>query len=112
VIAGSPFVPEVLFEGSYYPLCGHHFWDDQAGASIICRELGFPHGGLLTVTRATFDRDAMPVGRCVAGDALDDCSGIPGVKMWGILEWTDGYGSCKKGNPVGVLVTCSGIEYY
>jgi len=106
VVAGVPFVPKVLFEGSYYPVCGHHFWDDQAGASTICRELGFPNGGLLTITNAIFDTDAMPVGRCLEGEALDSCTG-PG-NAWGDFDRVLLFGGvCTAGNEIGVTVTCS-----
>ena len=27
--AGVAFVPEVMFNGNWYPICGHYFWDDN-----------------------------------------------------------------------------------
>merc|ERR1712032_106138 len=38
---GVAFDPRVFYNGTFYPICGHHFWDNNEGASTICRKLGF-----------------------------------------------------------------------
>merc|ERR1712157_20474 len=38
--AGTAFVPEVHYNGQYYPICGHYFWDDNGGAESVCKSLG------------------------------------------------------------------------
>ena len=100
------FVPEVLYEGKYYPICGHYFWNNDDGATIVCKELGFARGTRLS-TRAVYEVDAMPVGKCNSGETLDKCTA--GGNAWGNFNyggWGDGY--CKKGNRIGVQVICKG----
>ena len=35
----------VLKNGQWGTLCGHYFWDNQHGASMICKQLGYSQGG-------------------------------------------------------------------
>ena len=98
---GKAFVPEVLFEGKYHPICGHFFWDNNASATAVCNLLGF-NNGKMTITRAKYNVDAMPVGRCKTGEELTKCTG--GGNAWGNFTGIDG--RCKKGKEVGVTVTC------
>ena len=116
--AGVPFVPEVRFrhkilwwrtEGfyrvrfvdKYYPICGHHFWDNDDGATTVCKALGFSRGARWA-TEDKYDVDAMPVGKCKAGEPLTKCTG--GGNEWGDLNGLHGW--CKKGNTIGVKVIC------
>ena len=101
VQAGKPFVPEVLFQGEYYPICGHYFWDNDNGATTLCKMLGFKMG-IIKETRATYNKDSMPIGACKAGEPLTSCTG--GGNAWGNLNYRNGW--CKKGTKVGVTVTC------
>ena len=103
VAAGERFVPEVLFEGNYYPICGHYFWDNDYGAETICKALGFD-GGAKTNTAAKYEEHAMPVGKCNQGEALDKCTG--GGNGWGDFDYQSSW--CTSGNGIGVDVTCTG----
>jgi len=111
--AGEWFVPEGFSGGDYYPFCGHYFWDNNHGATAVCKALGFS-GGERKKTRSVYDRDAMPVGRCNAGQAVDQCTARNNA--WGDLDYRSDYksssnsGYCKKGNKVGVQVRCSGTS--
>ena len=98
---GKPFVPEVLYQGKYYPICGHYFWDNDNGATIVCKLLGFESGSYKS-TRVKYDVDSMPVGDCKPGEELIKCTG--GGNAWGNFDYRDGW--CKKGTKVGVKVTC------
>ena len=98
---GKAFVPEVLFEGKYHPICGHYFWNDNVGATAVCNLLGF-NNGKMTQTKAKYDVDAMPVGQCKAGEELTKCTG--GGNAWGNFGYDNGW--CKKGYEIGVTVTC------
>lgn len=102
---GEAFVPEVLFEGKYYPICGHYFWDNDLGAGSVCKSLGFTGGNDIHATSRTghvYDTNAMPVGGCMDGEDLTKCTG--GDNAWGNFDFRDG--RCKRGNSVGVKVTC------
>ena len=103
-VAGQAFVPEVLYEGNYYPICGHNFWDNKNGATTVCKALGFT-SGKVQQTKATYTLDAMPVGQCKAGEPLDKCTRAGNA--WGDFCWRNGQ-QCKAGYRVGVTVTCTG----
>ena len=102
-IAGEAFVPEVLYKGQYYPICGHYFWDNDDGATTVCKALGFI-SGKVKKTEAKYTVDAMPVGQCKSGEPLDKCTG--GKNAWGNLDYQNGW--CKKGKAIGVQVICEG----
>ena len=101
VQAGRAFVPEVLYQDKYYPICGHYFWDNDNGATTVCKTLGF-NSGTRQYTRIAYDVDSMPVGKCNSGQELTKCTS--GGNAWGNLNYNNGW--CKKGNPIGVTVTC------
>ena len=98
---GKAFVPEVLFEGKYYPICGHWFWNNTNGAKTFCNLLGFKNG-IKANTNVAYSVDAMPVGQCKSGEALTKCTA--GGNAWGNFDVSDGW--CKKGTNIGVTVTC------
>lgn len=102
-MAGKGFVPEVLYQGKYYPICGHYFWDSQDGATTVCKALGFSSGKFKR-TNAKYDVDSMPVGRCSKGQPLNKCTF--GGNGWGNLNYRSGW--CKKGTSIGVQVVCTG----
>ena len=99
---GKAFVPEVRFQGKYHPICGHYFWDDNVGATNFCNLLGFKNGKIKR-TKVAYDVDAMPVGRCKPGEALNNCT--RGGNRWGNFDYSNGW--CKKGKRVGFTVTCA-----
>ena len=105
-VADEAFVPEVLYGGKYYPICGHYFWDNDNGATTVCKALGFISGARIR-TDTVYEADAMPVGECKSGEALNRCTG--GGNAWGDFGFEGG--KCKKynkGSPVGVQVICKG----
>ena len=108
--AGSPTsalntatTPEVYYNGQWHPVCGHEFWDNNHGATTVCKKLGFASG-----TAATSGTDvlkhAMMVGECRAGEPLTSCTG--GKNMWGNLdaEW------CGKGKYGGRSLSVKCVE--
>ena len=99
--AGKEFVPEILFKGRHYPICGHFFWDNNNGATTLCKSLGFKSGTVYK-TRDVYTWDAIPVGNCKPGEELSICTG--GGNAYGRPDYHDGY--CKKGQGIGVTVIC------
>ena len=97
--AGKRFVPEVLFHGEYYPICRYSFDNNDIGATTFCKLLGFNKGRAIK-TGKQYDKDAMLVGKCMAGEAITKCTGGNNYRYWGDLN------TCKKGSPVGVEVEC------
>ena len=104
VPAGKPFYPEVLFQGSYYPVCADGFSDNDFGASEACLALGLPFNGTVVATDVVFEsRNAMPIGACMAGESLNSCSG--GENAWGDFDFNNG--ACTAGKAVGVQLICN-----
>jgi len=95
----EPFVPEVLFEGAYHPVCGLDFADNNEGASAICREVGFDYGGVVKRTNAVFDQDAVAIGKCREGESIVSCTG-------GGNHYQESIPSCASGQQIGVEITC------
>jgi hypothetical protein len=90
VVSGQAFSPEIMYNGSWYPICGHWFWDDNNGATTVCQGLGFSSGlvssGYGERAHTSQPKAAMPVGRCNAGEALTSCSN--GGNYWGDFNST------------------------
>ena len=101
--AGKAMYPEVHYKGKWYPVCGHYFWDNHHGATTFCKQLGFT-SGTQSRTRAKFKVDAMPVGKCNAGQKFNKCN--QGGHAWGNLNYRNGW--CKAGKAIGVSVSRSG----
>merc|ERR1711990_613252 len=66
-VAGTAFYPQIFYEGSFYPICGHYFWDNNDGATTVCRALGFSSGSKSEPRTSVSPANAMPVGKCSAG---------------------------------------------
>ena len=96
--------PEVLYLGEWYPVCGHYFWDNSDGAGTVCQQLGFA-SGKLTKTGAVYSKNAMHVGKCAVGEALTACT--KGGNAWGVFDVVKN-SNCRRGERVGIEVTCSG----
>merc|ERR1712166_1611066 len=101
VTAGVAFVPEVMYDGQWSPICGHYFWNNNNGAATVCKALGFS-GGTQQQTRRAYSTDSMPVGSCNAGESLTSCTA--GGNGWGKFEYQNGW--CKAGTSVSITVTC------
>jgi hypothetical protein len=72
-------------DGSFHPLCGHNFWDNDHGATAFCKLAGYSTGSAVK-TEIAFGVAAVRVGLCSAGDKLDACTG--GQNKWdAISDW-------------------------
>ena len=99
-----PFTPEIEHEeGQYVPVCGIGFWDNDEGASALCRLGGYSQGGKVIRTNTTYAKDAMPIGKCHPGEDADKCSA--GGNAYG--DFTFQGGACTAGKPVGIEVVCN-----
>jgi len=104
VSSGTHFYPWVSYESSWNPICGHCFWDNNHGATIVCQMLGF-EAGVRHIMRESFPVDANPVGSCAPDGTLEACGG--GYNHWGDFDSVE-CGPCEAGFPVSVMVSCSG----
>lgn len=104
VTAGVPFTPEIGFNGQWYPICGHWFWNNNNGATTVCKALGFTTGvvnQLRGVGALTLTTQAKWVGLCAADTRLELCE----ADKWGMLDPDN---VCGKGGTGGMTITCSG----
>jgi len=97
VQADVAYNPWVFYQGQWYPVCGHSFWNNDAGSDTACRMVGFT-GGVLGDRGDTFSENGMGVEGCSAGgeSLFESCS---------IYEWPS---NCLAGQGIGVQVLCSG----
>ena len=93
------FVPEVLFNGSWYPICPDGFTDNWYGATKICQNLGLAIG-VPSKEWEEGDDLLMPVGKCGDGQDLDKCE-FNGIRRWGEINSS----LCSTSNHV-VKMTC------
>jgi hypothetical protein len=99
----TKFIPEIDYEGHYYPICGLNFWDNDEGASTLCRLSGYRNGGIVIRTNATYVKDAMPIGKCNPGEDVDSCSA--GGNAFGDFSYHEG--ACAAGQLVGIEIVCT-----
>jgi len=102
-VSSSEFVPWVRNANTWYPICGHYFWNNNNGATTFCQKLGFSSGEQGWGGEA-YTTDAMPVGNCVAGEPLTACTA--GGNSWGNLNYQNKL--CGAGKTIGVKIKCSG----
>jgi hypothetical protein len=96
----TPFAPEIFYDGSFRPLCGDlGFSENNVGATVACRDLGYHHGGRVTRTDTVYDTIPLPVGACEEGKSLDGCSHF--------ADFSDDPSACKAGRSSGVSITCN-----
>lgn len=100
---GTEYVPWVFYNSDWYPICGHYFWDNNNGATTICKKLGFQTGQMIK-KRNTYTKDSMPIGKCDPGQDLMSCT--RGGNAWGDLQYRGGW--CNAGKGIGVRVRCYG----
>ena len=71
----TSLTPEIFYDGQWYPICGHYFWDGNTNAATtLCKQLGFA-SGTPTKTETKNSKNAMPVGRCNENEPLTACTG-------------------------------------
>ncbi len=110
---------------------GYYFWGVELGAASFCRELGFP-GGFLTEgiwsthywdefdSSTILQKDAVVIGLCFAGEAIDQCTG--GMNLYTVgstpickyyapgtvpEEYLPFLGGRNEGNPNQFRITCN-----
>lgn len=105
VVPRSSFVPEVLFSGQWYPICGHYFWDNNNGATQVCNELGWPTGIVIQQHAAyPWNQQSKYVGRCPDVRSLDTCESANWPSVNGVNH-PDNY--CAGGQAVAIHIVCN-----
>jgi len=109
---GTIYSPYVFWKGSWVPICGHYFWDNNDGASTFCKKLGHKKGGIITEGRGgkkteVTKRDSFWVGLCSSGEDLLHCSKSCNLRTIGAGKVCNG-NKCGKGQVKNFHITCSG----
>ena len=104
--SGKPAVFGMLQKGRkavYVPICGLYFADNNHGAQVVCRELGFKDGTVSRKAGAIYEEDSLPVGTCLESDNdLTICTG--GGNAYSDLGYPGDM--CRAGKQVVVNITC------
>ena len=68
--------PELNVNGTWTPICGYGFWDNDYGATLFCQQLD-PKFVVGTVTKINkkLESDAIQIGECMKDDAWLACTG-------------------------------------
>ena len=101
--------PEIFLEGLWAPICGHYFWDNNNGATLFCKKLGFDHGvvRLPKGINKILTNDAVRIGTCVeTDDNLVNCSGGCNDLAIGGHCLTDNQRSCSSGQEANIEIEC------
>ena len=93
------------------PICGHYFWDNQNGAKLFCRKMGYSSGSFSgRGSGKKYGIDSFRIGKCNVGDKWESCSG-----GWNDYEGggacsnsPPGRGKCDKDQRVKITIKCSG----
>ena len=100
----------VLRNNKYVPICGHYFWNGNAGANLFCQELGGTGGSIIGGTygagKVPLPEDGLQVGKCESGDSWLQCTG--GCNSLDIGGQCQYGGNCKAGANAGVKIRCNG----
>ena len=70
--------PEVFLNGTWSPICGHWFWDNDYGAKLFCQILMSNPDSIGVVIRRTdkpLESDGVRIGKCLINDQWLSCSG-------------------------------------
>ena len=72
---GSEGQPFVFWDKQWVPLCGHFFWDNDDGATLFCKKLGYNSGTVIPQSGQKYSVDSFRIGVCKEGDSWLSCSG-------------------------------------
>ena len=97
--------PEVFLNEIWSPICGHYFWDNNVGASLVCQKLtSNPASTGLVIQRTDkpLEKDAIRIGKCLSNDQWLSCSG--GCNDLGIGQ--HGCINCGAGQLASIEIEC------
>ena len=107
-------IPKIYWNGTWAPICGHYFWDNNYGATLFCQKMGYQNGTVFGKTNfqrhagERYSEDAFRVGKCFAHNDLTRCrGGCNDYKLGGKCYENDD-AMCAKGQPVKTTIQCYG----
>ena len=93
-----------------HPICGNYLWNNEYGATIFCKKLGFSSGTREALPHQSLPVDAYFVGKCGPADVdLTACTGGYNYRRLGGIDPTsNGRVSCDAGRLGGIKFFCGG----
>ena len=67
-------IPMIFWNGQWSRICGHHFWDDNIGATLFCKKLNYD-GGTIFQSGYWSAEPGFWVGQCFYDDVFPYCNG-------------------------------------
>lgn len=103
-------IPMIFWNGNWSHLCYHYFWDNDNGAKLFCRKLGYESGEKPILHRRNKVKNSFSIGSCNEGDAWPYCKGgCNARKVGGTQDCnTDKAKFLPCNNPKMMLITCKG----
>ena len=104
---GENATPYMYWDNQWIPICGHYFWDNQEGASLFCKKIGYSKGSI-SRKHGKYPQDSFRIGKCNAGDDWSSCKG--GCNGYTIGGACANGASCDKEQHVKIEITCEGWD--
>ena len=102
--------PLIWWKNTWANICGHGFWYTQEGAKLFCQKMGYEDGSV-SKRDSVSPRDSFQIGKCDAGDTLENCrGGCNGYKIGGpCSDYSEGQ-TCNAWDPdnLEIAITCTG----
>jgi len=88
--------PLVFWDGQFTPICGHWFWNNNYGATLFCKKLGY-ESGVKDIVRGKYGVKSVVLGTCREGrhSAIEYC--------------TRRHYLCGANDRVSITITCDGV---
>ena len=101
--------PEVLLHGTWSPICGNYFWDNNHGATLFCQKLSpeFKSGTMIRRYDKPLESDGIRIGKCFSDDHWPECTGGCNDFETGKSCFQNSDAICTSGNEVSVEIQCS-----
>ena len=106
-------IPMIFWNGDWFRICSHHFWDNYHGANLFCRKLGYDSGKPIRqrIRKAYRSKSVgFWVGKCQRNDRWPYCTGRCNKRKLGEFCKTGLFGgpSCNDGKYDLFHINCYG----
>ena len=101
--------PEVFIHGTWSPICGHYFSDNNHGATLFCKKLSPEFNSGTTIRRydKPLDANGIRIGKCFIGDHWPECTGGCNDFETGNSCFDAAGGKCSAGDVNSIEIHCS-----
>ena len=105
--------PEVSLNGTWSPICGHYFWNNNHGATLFCQKLNpeFKSGTLIRRHDKPLESDGIKIGGCFSDDHWPECTGGCNDFETGSSCFEANGGKCTAGEVSSMEIHCSIGKY-